>query len=106
MGVTVTKDIASIRERLLTIIEKEGMIARDKLTPEATMESLNMASYDMVMVLMGIEEEFGVYLSVDTELTEIKTLDVLLDHLAGRIAAGESDPKPAADAPPPGLKAE
>lgn len=103
---TVTSNDAPIRQRLLDIIEKEGMISREKLTPEATMESLSMASYDMVMVLMGIEEEFGMYLSVDTELTEITTLDGLLTHLAARIAAGQSDPRPAQDAPPPGLKAE
>lgn len=102
----MTNDFASIRERLLTIIEKEGMIAREKLLPEATMESLNMASYDMVMVLMGIEEEFGIYLSVDAELTEIETLNGLLDHLAARIAASQSDAKSAVDAPSSVLRAK
>lgn len=96
----------SMREQLLEIIAKEGMIAREKLVPEATMESLGMASYDMVMVLMGIEDNFGVYITVDTDLSEVKTLEALLDHLAARIASGESDPKPDPNVPPSGLKAE
>jgi acyl carrier protein len=102
----VTQDIATIREELLEIIEKEGLIAREKLVPDATLESLNMASYDMVMVLMGIEEKYGIYLSVDTELAEIKTLAALLDFLAGRIAEGRSDPKPADEAPKADSEAE
>ena len=86
-----TTDIAVLREEILDIIEKDGMIPRDKLTPDATMESLNLASYDLVMVLMGIEDKYGVYLTVDAGLTEARTLGELLDHMARRIAAGVPD---------------
>ncbi len=95
----MTTDIALLREELLTIIEKDGMIPRDRLTPDATMESLNLASYDMVMVLMGIEDKYGLYLTVDAGLLDAKTLDELLDHMAHRIAAGVPDEKSTAPLP-------
>jgi acyl carrier protein len=78
-------DKEDMREQLLDIIATEGMVDRAKLTPDATIESIGMASYDMVMILMAIEEKFGVYLSVESELTEVKTLDQLLDALTDRI---------------------
>lgn len=78
-------DTENLREQLIDIIAKEGMIDRSKLTPGATIETIGMASYDMVMVLMALEEKFGVYLSVDQELTEVKTLDELLTVLERRI---------------------
>ena len=72
-------------EQLIEIIAKEGMIDREKLVPEATIETIGMASYDMVMVLMALEEKFGVYISVDQELTDVKTLNELLTVLERRI---------------------
>lgn len=101
----MTKDLKEIRELLIEIIVEDGMIPREKLVPEATMESLNLASYDLVMVLMGIEDKFGIYLTVDAGLTDAKTLDELLNHLAQRIAAGESD-EPSTGPRPTSPKAE
>jgi acyl carrier protein len=74
-----------VRGQLLDIIAKEGMIDRDKLTPGATLETIGVASYDMVMILMAIEEKFGVYLSVDSDVTDVTTLDDLLNVLETRI---------------------
>jgi acyl carrier protein len=92
-------DKEQIREQLLDIIATEGMVDRAKLTPDATIESIGMASYDMVMILMAIEEKFGVYLSVESELTEVKTLDQLLDGLADRIQTQQAAAAEAANAP-------
>jgi acyl carrier protein len=91
-------DKEDIREQLLDIISTEGMVDRAKLTPDATIESIGMASYDMVMILMAIEEKFGVYLSVESELTEVKTLDQLLETLTDRIQTQQAAAAPAADA--------
>jgi acyl carrier protein len=101
-------DTEQIREQLLDIIATEGMIDRAKLTPDATLETIGMASYDMVMILMALEEKFGVYISVDSELTEVKTLNELLTVLSARIeaqknapAAAPEDPALAGAVPPP-----
>jgi acyl carrier protein len=94
-------DTENLREQLIEIIAKEGMIDREKLVPEATIETIGMASYDMVMVLMALEEKFGVYISVDQELTDVKTLDELLTVLSRRIEE-QKDAAPGAAPPPEG----
>lgn len=80
-----------LKTQLIDIIEKDGMIKREKLTPDATMESIGVESYDMVMILMGIEDHFGIYISVDTDFSEITTFSDLLELLAERIRSGKSD---------------
>lgn len=85
---------AAMREELLDIIAKEGMVDRARLTADATMESIGLASYDVVMVLMAIEEKFNVYLPVDAEISEVKTLDGLLTLLAERIQREQANPTP------------
>lgn len=83
---------AGMREELLDIIAKEGVIDRAKLTPDATLETLNFASYDMVMILMAIEEKYKVYLPVDEEISNVKTLDELLTVLSTRIVEQQNNP--------------
>jgi acyl carrier protein len=85
-------ETAKLREELLDVIAKEGLIDRAKLTPDATLESLAFASYDMVMILMAIEEKYNVYLPVDAEITEVKTLDQLLGLLSARIEEQQKNP--------------
>jgi acyl carrier protein len=83
-----------LREELVDVIAKEGLIDKAKLTPDATLESLNFASYDMVMILMAIEEKYNVYLPVDAEISEVKTLDGLLTLLSARIIEQQKNPQP------------
>lgn len=83
-----------MREELLDIIAKEGLVDRAKLTPDATIETIGLASYDMVMILMAIEEKYDVYLPVDAELSEVKTLDSLLTLLVARIEREKANPTP------------
>lgn len=98
---TATNTDQTLREELLDIIEKEGLIRREKLTPDATLESIGVASYDMVMVLMAIEEKYGVYITVDTEFSEAATLGDLMNTLVERIQSGVSDPRDETPLPPP-----
>jgi acyl carrier protein len=50
--------------RVLDIIAKEGMVDRARLTPDATLQELEVASIEVVMILNGLEEEFGIYILV------------------------------------------
>jgi hypothetical protein len=50
-----------------------------------------------VMLLMGIEEKYGIYLPIDGELSGVGTLSELLDLLVARIKTAE--PAAAALAP-------
>lgn len=76
---------AALEERLLQIIAKEGMIERDRLKPDASLDSLGVASADVIVILMSIEEEFGVYIPVNAELSDVKTVGDLVGALATHI---------------------
>lgn len=72
-------------ERLLDLVAKEGMVDREALKPEATFDDLGIESADMVVILMAIEEEFGVYIPVDGELADASTVGDFLKVLAARM---------------------
>lgn len=78
MGEPVLSE-SDIHEKLLGIVAEEGMVDRDRLKPDAELTDLEIESADFVMILMAIEEEFDIYLSVDNELTDIKTVGDLLN---------------------------
>jgi acyl carrier protein len=63
-----------IEERLLTIVSREGLIDRSKLSKDATLESLGIASADVIVILMAVEEEFGAYIPVDGSLSDARTV--------------------------------
>ena len=75
-------------DRLLDLVAKEGMVEREKLKADATFEELGIQSADMVVVLMAIEEEFGVYIPVDGELAEATTVGDFLKVLSERMKEG------------------
>jgi len=76
-------DIVENREKLendlLDLVADEGRIDRDLLKPEAALTDLDIASADFIMILMAIEEKFGVYISVDNEMSDLKTVGDLLN---------------------------
>jgi|GEM_PF-3834068 len=78
-----------LREEIITIFVSEGMVERDKLDPNASFQSLGLESLDVVMLLMGIEEKYGIYLPIDGELSGVGTLSELLDLLVARIKTAE-----------------
>jgi len=63
-----------IEDRLLAIVSREGLIDRAKLSTDATLESLGIASADVIVILMAVEEEFGAYIPVDGSLSDARTV--------------------------------
>ena len=78
-------DNKQLENDLLDIVAEEAMVERATLTREAKLEELNIASADFVMILMAIEEKYGVYISVDNELTDVETVQDLLRLAAKKI---------------------
>jgi acyl carrier protein len=70
------------QNRLLDVIAKEGMVDRDKLSLDATLDGLGLKSADVVVVLMAVEEQFGVYIPLDDTLSEAKNLRDFISALA------------------------
>ena len=63
-----------IEDRLLVIVSREGLIDRSKLALDATLEGLGIASADVIVILMAVEEEFGAYIPVDGSLSDARTV--------------------------------
>ncbi|MFZ1079394.1 MAG: phosphopantetheine-binding protein, partial [Methylovirgula sp.] len=52
-------------DQIVDVIVSEGMIDRDKIKMDATIESLGLKSIDIVMILTALEEKFDVYIPMD-----------------------------------------
>ena len=86
----------AIRAELTRIIAREGEIAPERLIPEATLDTIGIASHDLVLVLMSIEETFDLYVAVDSDFADVETLDQLLGLLTSRIMEHQALAEPAA----------
>jgi acyl carrier protein len=75
----------ALREKLLDIVAKEGMVERADLVDDAELDALGIKSADFVLVLMEIESEYGVYLSIDGELSEARTVGAMLEVVTRQI---------------------
>jgi acyl carrier protein len=84
---TSTEKKSEIAGKILDIISKEGMVDKEKLTREATLEDLEIESIDMVMILQGLEEEFDVYVPMDQEIMELKNVGDVIDTVTRLIEA-------------------
>jgi acyl carrier protein len=79
------QDIAKLKEEIIEVIASEGMVDRSKVTPDATIESLDLKSVDIVMILTALEEKFNVYIPMDGSLQEAKTVEALIGAIAEHI---------------------
>ncbi len=84
-------DNKKLQNDLLDLVAEEAMLERDTLRPEASLDDLDIASADFVMILMAIEEKFGAYISVDNEMADLKTVQDLLDLATKKIAEAQSE---------------
>ena len=103
------------RGEILAIFSREVGVRPDLLRPEATLDSLEIASLDIVQAIFALEERYDVQIPVIPERTgsEFTTVGQLLDHVvatldraaskppaggvaAGSVADGPGTPAPAA----------
>ena len=79
-----------VYQQVIDLIVSEGMVEREKVTPEATFETLGLKSIDIVMVLTAVEEKFDVYIPMDGSIAEAKDLKTFIDGVIQRIASEEA----------------
>lgn len=72
-------------EQIIDTIVTEGMIDREKVTPDATIESLDLKSIDIVMILTAIEDKFDVYIPMDGPFHDAKNVKDLIEAIANYI---------------------
>jgi acyl carrier protein len=87
---TNTIDRDQLTEQVIEVICKEGMIDREKVTPDATIESLDLKSIDIVMILTAIEEKFDVYIPMDGSFQDAKDVKTLITALVDHVVAEKS----------------
>ena len=94
-------DQTGLVDQIVDVIVTEGMIDRDKVQPDATIESLGLKSIDIVMILTALEEKFDVYIPMDGPFHDAKDVKSLIDAMATYIAkekAGGQEAAPGANA--------
>lgn len=74
-----------LTEQILDVIASEGKIERSRITPDATLQDLEVESVDVVMILMVIEEKFGVYVPIDGAIADSKDVQSFVSSVADRI---------------------
>lgn len=79
------QDKGKLIDEIIDVIAAEGMVDRAKITPDATIESLDLKSVDIIMVLTALEEKFDVYIPMDGPLQEAKDVKSLIEALADHI---------------------
>ncbi len=77
----------------MDIIAREGAIDRARITPDATLETLEIVSMDIVMILNGIEEEFDLYIPVDESLAHLQTVQDIVAEVSRRIMEARTKAK-------------
>lgn len=87
--VELLSDPQRVYDQVVELIITEGMVDRDKVTPDATFESLGLKSIDIVMILTAVEEKFDVYIPMDGSIAEAKDLKSFIDGVMQRVT-GES----------------
>ena len=78
-------DRAELANQIIDMIVKEGMVDREKATLDATIESLDLKSIDIVMILTAIEDKFDVYIPMDAPFHDAKNIGDLIDAIAAYI---------------------
>lgn len=82
----------SFLEKIIDVIAREGNVDRASIVPTATLESLNLASLDVVTILMGVEEELNVYIPMSIELSETRNLAEFVGAIAGAMTEAPAKP--------------
>ena len=79
----------STRERLAAVVAKELAIDPARVTPDATLEALEIDSLRMIELAFAMEDAFGVTIGAQPGelLARVKTLGDLAGYVDGLLAA-------------------
>jgi acyl carrier protein len=87
---TKALDHTELANQIIDVIVKEGMVDREKATLDATIESLDLKSIDIVMILTAIEDKFDVYIPMDAPFQEARNIGELINAIAAYIRKEKS----------------
>jgi acyl carrier protein len=70
---------------ILDVVAQEALVDKAKLTPEATLESLGIASLDIISIVFALEDRFGIVLE-QSEFEDVRTVSALVNLIIGKAA--------------------
>lgn len=73
-------------DQVLDLISEEVPIDREKLDPSATLESLDIASLDMISVMFALEDKYQIVVEQD-DVKDAKTLEDFVKIVQSKAAA-------------------
>ena len=73
-------------DEILDVIAQEALVEKAKLTPEATLESLGIASLDIISIVFALEDRFGIVLE-QSEFEGIETVSALVGLITAKAGA-------------------
>lgn len=71
---------------ILDVVAQEALIEKARLLPDETLESLGIASLDVINIVFALEDRFGVVLE-QTEFEGVHTVDDLIKLVQAKAAA-------------------
>lgn len=68
-------------DAILATVSRESGLDPDKVTPDSTLQGLDLSSLDLMSVVFALEEEFGIEI-VPEDIVRSWTLAQFTDHVA------------------------
>lgn len=78
--------MAVTAEEVLEVVSKEASVDPAALKPDATLESLGIASIDVVSIVFELEDRFGLIVQPE-DLASAKTLQDVIDIVVAKSEA-------------------
>ena len=69
-------------ERICEIMNEVAGVAREQVTPESTVDQLNLDSLDVTELILSIEDEFGILVEDESQIRSVGDLLARLDKTA------------------------
>ncbi len=73
-------------DEILDVVAHEAQIEREKLTPDATLESLGIASLDIISIVFALEDRFGIVLE-QAEFEGVNTVSAMVGLITAKAEA-------------------
>jgi acyl carrier protein len=91
MGLTLQNEAQStLEQEIVDLFVQTIKLDPARVTPDATFESLDLASIDVVEATMALEEKYGVYIPMDETMSEAKNVHQFVHAIASHIRNARS----------------
>jgi len=66
--------------KIIDVVAKVGNLERDRITPDATLDSLGLESIDVVTILMDLEDVMDTYIPMNSDLASARNMAELVNE--------------------------